>query len=59
MQERKGKREDASDREREKANKQRVGKSQRAGGSRQASGTALDGKDASWQAGGEPRHVIP
>lgn len=29
------------------------------GGSRQTGSTALDGKDASWKAGGEPRHVIP
>jgi len=31
----------------------------RAGGSRQTSSTALYGKDASWKARGEPRHVIP
>lgn len=33
--------------------------SERAGGSRQTSSTALYGKDASWKARGEPRHVIP
>lgn len=43
----------------EKTEEDCMSKRERAGGSRQTSSTALYGKDASWKARGEPRHVIP